>query len=344
MAKAKNSNHWFRCVVSDEERMFRGVGVQAEGLFAKLRRIAFDCDPVGFLVDHTRHAHEQEYLADCVHLPNGTFRTTLRELRDRQIVQTVDEFRAGLSEALHRNKRPDRRVAAMLEVFDPLVASLASASGEVLLIPTLVTEYLSTVVGRKTGADNKPKEKRIEGEANVLPFAAPEGPVEGASAVPPTGGGGGAPPPPPPTGEGGGGAPTLRYQSQNQSQNQNQRKEKRETTAASAREEFELRQQPGKAPWTWEKHLFLCDQVRKLDAELKGKHPEALDDDQLYASHFFGRFQFEVAVFHAAREFYRYGPASRPVPQPCMDGHHTPDPVTGRCQYCGGEVESEAHA
>lgn len=75
-------------------------------------------------------------------------------------------------------------------------------------------------------------------------------------------------------------------------------------------------------PWSWEKHLWLCDQVRKLDAELKVSAPEALEDPELYAARFFGFFCFEYDVFVRAQAFYG---APRGVgPSPSVPEPHGP--------------------
>ena len=210
----------------------------------------------------------------------------------------------------------------------------ASPSDEVLVIPPLIASHLGTLVGRRTGSDNAPK-----AVPQVLTF--PHESTLSTTLGDGVGGGGGG------VGQGEsspGGPPTqisdIRYQISKSEES----KEERET-ATSAGEEagFELRGQPGKAPWSWEKHMFLCEQVRKLDAELKRDDPDVLDDTVRYASHFFGRFQFDIEVFRSAQEFYQYGPSAQPVPQPCIDGHHVAAP-TGRCQYCGGDVRDAGEA
>ena len=120
MPPAKNRNHWFQVIVGDEERMFRGVGVQAEGLFAKLRRIAFDCQPIGFLVNHTHHAHDAEYLADCVHLPNGQYRATLRDsaiARSFRPSPSIEQALPKAPEPIKKRRRCSRYSTPLWPVF-----------------------------------------------------------------------------------------------------------------------------------------------------------------------------------------------------------------------------------
>lgn len=336
---AQNRNPCYQGFVGDEERMFRRVGVAAEGLWSKLRRISHDADVPGLLIDHTLRPLDPEDLADMVHLRPGEFRSHMRELRDRQIVQTIGEYRAGLAVGARANGTS----RAMLAVFDNLVAPvrqcLQEAAAEVLLIPPMVTLHLRYLVGRSTGSTSS------RAKSKVVAFAA-EG--AGGDADPYTGGY--TPPYTPPytspveapVPDPRIGRPAPQNQESKSESESKSGNRKRKTAAAGAREpEFELRGQPGGAPWSWEKHLWLCDQVRKLDLELKAQHPESLEDPQLYASHFFGRFQFEHSVFASAQEFYQHGPASQPVPQPCVDGHHVPDPVTGRCSYCSGPINDD---
>jgi hypothetical protein len=318
MAPAKNHLPYFRVYVGDEERTFRRVGVAAEGLYSKLRRVAHDADPTGLLIDHARIPYPTEDLADLVHLRPGDFRANFRELRERQIIQTIGEFRAGLREAARGN----RRKQAMVAIFENLVATIGTAETEPMLIPSLVSQHLESLAGRNYNDTAK---------SQVVAFA-----VGGEGDVhPPVGRGGTTPPSYPPVPPGGSTQGTDGGE-EPPSHSHSQKKLKKKTSTTRAGEAFELRQQPAVAPWSWEKHLFLSDEVRKLDVELKRTHPEALDDERTYASHFFGRLKIELAVYQAAQEYWQHGPKSPPVPLPCLDGHHVPDSVTGRCTYCNG--------
>lgn len=330
---AISRNHWFKVIVGEEDRLFRGVGLNAEGLYSKLRRIAHDCDPYGFLVDHASRPLTQQYMADCVHLRNGEFSTILRELRERRIILSAVELEAQLSEAA---MAVNKRSRTKLQLFLNLASKVVGNQSEVLTVPGLVDQHLETLFGLKFNPRG----------AEVLPFDGGEGRGAGwggtPSTQPPAAVDEGYPPTLPlyPPGEESpatvvgrvGDSQSQKSESKTESKAESKpRKKKR--TSATAREEgeepFELRLQTD-APWSWQKHLYLCDQVQKFDASLSA---EVRGDPTRYPVHFFAKFGYALEVFQRAQEIYEFGPNSPPLPQSCVEGDHIDDGA-GRCVNC----------
>ena len=155
----KNARYYFRGKPGDEERMFRGVDCEPEGLFSKLRRIAFDETPIGFLVDHHQRPHTTKHLADCCYMTNGRFDAIFQQLHERQIVQTVDEYERSLGSAATTNKR----TSAKLVIFRRIRAAVAGPfTSCVYLIPPLVDDELESIWCSENGKKG--------GNPNVIPF------------------------------------------------------------------------------------------------------------------------------------------------------------------------------
>src|ERR1051326_3228660 len=109
----KNRNPWFKVMPGDDERMLRGVDVQAIGLLHRLRCITHDSDPYGFLVDFRRQPLNLEKLADTFGMTNGRFRAIFNELRERQIIQNAAEYAESLSS--HRSAWATKKVQVYAE-------------------------------------------------------------------------------------------------------------------------------------------------------------------------------------------------------------------------------------
>jgi len=168
----KNRNHYFKVKPGDEERMLRDVDVQAVGLLHRLRLVTFDCDPVGFAVDHKRRPLDLAKLADTFYMANGRFRAIFNELRERQLVQTAEDYRAAMLAT------PGGWVKLKIEVLHDLLRVFEVPLSEVYLVPTLVDEHIDTIVGQRT----QKLKKNGSSEASMPPMHAPHG--GGASAPP----------------------------------------------------------------------------------------------------------------------------------------------------------------
>jgi hypothetical protein len=307
-AVAKNRNHYFKVKPGDEERMLRGVDVQAVGLLFRLRLVTFDCDPCGFAVDHKRQPLDLVKLADAFSMTNGRFRAIFAELLERQLVQTAAAYREAMLTA------PGGWVKLKINALHELLRAFAAPLDEIFVVPTLVDDNLDVIVGQQT--------QKQRGKASMPPIEAPH--ARGAYM-------------------GGQHAQISEVRDQNQrldSEPTGKKKEAATTARASDGEvtggEF-LSAQDGRAPWSWQRHLYLCDQVRKWRAKLPA---EVFEDAQREGSYFFAEFGFDVALFRHAQEIYAHGPADPPVPQACVDGLHAAG-NDGRCANCGTRTAEE---
>jgi hypothetical protein len=159
---AKNANHYYRGLVGDEERAFRGVSLEAEGLWSKLRRISFDCDPSGFLVDHLRRPYDLKYLADTLMTSaegpitiaekNRRFGVIFQEVRGRLLVQSLAEFMAQLDRAAQRGKRAKLKQRAFSAIVDEAWPGGPVSLDEIYLLPALIEQQLETSYGKRTAA------------------------------------------------------------------------------------------------------------------------------------------------------------------------------------------------
>ena len=88
------------------------------------------------------------------------------------------------------------------------------------------------------------------------------------------------------------------------------------------------------APWSWERHLYLCDQHRKWRARLPA---EIFEDPDREASSFFGEFGFSIEVFRAAQEAFQYGPN---FGQHAVGEDHHPDETPRPFTACSVSAET----
>src|SRR5216684_6845783 len=143
---ARDRNFYFRVKATDEALMFQFVDVEAEGLYSKLRRFAFGCEPRGFLVDFKRRPISIMDLADGFKMTNGRFRARFDELRERQIVQTAEEYSSALRTV--PGGWSSRKISAMIDI----IRELPATENELYVIPALVDDMLDAAVGGTNGS------------------------------------------------------------------------------------------------------------------------------------------------------------------------------------------------
>lgn len=317
---ANNRNPYYKVYVGDELRLQKMLSTDAYGLYGIIRNWVHDSDPYAHLVDAHGQPLTDEALIDLSGLKASAFRAAFNDLL---ALKAVWESRFWLAEIEQKQHKKYIEIARELVVGVRRLAVVGSAleatrDRDPLLVPALADQWVRATHGRRTGPRRGREDVRGDLGGDV------RSPLR--SHV--------------------GGDPHAHIHDTEHDYESlgslsvltpGQKEKKTSTTRAGS---TALRTQPATPPWSWEKHLYLCDQVAKLDADLKARRPEVLDDEAAYAAHFLGKLQIEFAVFRQARDFWQHGPQStRPVPEPCLDGHHVRDAVTGRCRYCPAIVE-----
>jgi hypothetical protein len=306
MARNRDFKFWVKA--TDEALMFAKVDIEAEGLYSKMRRDAFNSDPRGFLIDFRRVAISPLDMADGYGVTNGRFKARFEELHARQIIQTGEEYEAALRSV--SSGWASKKLLVLREVF----AQVRSKPAEVFVIPSLVDDLLDSIVGQRTALS---RSKSVEAPTGD-PY---RGGDAGEAQAPPTGGPSRRPR----------GAQSHSQISDSKPTSKSQSLVEERNARDGEQESGDLLQmQSSSAPWSWSKHLFLCDAIRKWRAKLP---PDVLDDRDRYSAFFGTEFNFELDVFEVAQDFFQHGPADAPVPPACLDGYHVPD-ETGRCRNC----------
>ncbi len=148
----KQANHYFRSPVGDELRMFRGVSLDAIGLFVWLRLYTFDNEPSGFLVDQYHRPLAMKRLADTIGEKNARCENLFTELRQARLVQSVPEYTALLARAADRGRRAARKRDYFVEMLRDVWPAQPTSLDDVYLVAQLVDQALETAYGKKTGA------------------------------------------------------------------------------------------------------------------------------------------------------------------------------------------------
>jgi hypothetical protein len=308
-------NHYFKAYAGDEGRMFLGVSCEAEGMWSKLRRIAHDRQPYGFLVDAYYRPYPEKHLADMCHLSNSRFEALLYELRKHGALQTPAEFAGGLR-ALGEG-RP--KVLKLLAAFNEMCELIAGEdAATTLLVPPLVRQHIDTTIAKRDGSQggnphlrSVPQVPDLNEGVNPMDIQTPP-PVTITTGLTTS-------------------VKPQRSKVKGQRSNIKGHRLKKENAATSAGARPELVMQDEEAPWSWKQHKFYCDEVRRWEGSLSR---DVLDDGDRYESHFRAKFHFEYELFQRAVEHYAHGPRSLPIPQSCADGFHVREETGNRCRYC----------
>ncbi len=323
-----NRNPFYKVYVGDEHRLRDGLSTDAYGLYAIIRNKVHDANPYAHLVDAHSVPMTDEDLSELSGLRASAFRAAFNDLLARRAVWSSAEWFAQVRSQEHSDYvEIARELVAGVRRFAVLNGTSSMPDDRVphrepLIVPALADQYVRSTFGKRTG--------RKRGQ---------DGDVRGDLTSPLTS---------PLTGDVPGYPNAHIHDNEHDHERlgsvsvliPGRKKKKPSTTRGGGK--LELRELPVKPPWSWEKHLFLCDQVRKLDADLKRDRADVLEDPDAYAAHFLGRLQVEFRVYQEAQDYWQHGPNStRPVPQPCVDGFHVPDPSSGRCRYCPAIVEAE---
>ncbi|HSY50414.1 MAG TPA: hypothetical protein VLC46_16500 [Thermoanaerobaculia bacterium] len=293
---AKSRLHYFRVMPGDEERMLRGVDVQAIGLHFRCRLVAFDAEPQGFLVDFKRRPLDLPKLADTFGMTNGRFMSIFNELRERQLIQSAAAYQESLRTL--RTAWATRKVATLSDILRGFETPL----DEIYVVPTMVDSFLDTEVGSKTGREGWDENGRRQKKTDT-----PTGdPIREPLEAPPIG----APNRPP---------------HMAQKSEVIVRSQKSESPAGSERESFPSARTQGEAggkPMTWAAYNVNCF---KISAWTKSQ-PKTQSAEKFEAA-FEAEFQWS---WHQWSEIKRLMEAS--IPQPCQDGNHF---FEGNfCRYC----------
>jgi len=259
----KNADHYFKCIVPDELRMFRDTSKEGIGLYVCLRNFSFDSDPIGFLVDHHHRPFDSRRLADAVGEKNARFSALFDEIRQQKLIQTVPEFASFLGRLASRNRRANRKLALFQELVVGVWPDGPMALDDVCLVPQLLDQRLDSLYGQRTG---KLANAAAEGADVVLGLVYQ----------------GGVPPSP----------PTLvhpqRSESEVRGQSQNLKKEISHETRAT--------KLPSPARFD-----FVVEQVRQFHADRVVLEMRAADPDE-YAREFELRIGYAPAEFEELRE------------------------------------------
>ena len=163
-----NRNHYFKVKPGDDERMLRDVDVQAVGLLHRLRLVTFDCEPVGFAVDHRRRPLDLAKLADTFYMPNGRFRTIFNELLERQLVQTAQQYRLSLGATSGGWSR------LKADFLEKILSEFDVPLDDIYVVPTIADQFLDLSVGQRTGRtrrrDGGPVDRGHTGGASMGPL------------------------------------------------------------------------------------------------------------------------------------------------------------------------------
>lgn len=285
---AKNRNHYFKVKPGDEERMLRGVDVQAIGLLHRLRIVTFDCDPMGFAVDHKRRPLDLEGMADVFGMTNGRFRTTLNELLERQLIQSAAAYRDALLSS-HSGW-----VKLKIDVLHDLLRAFSVPLSDIFVVPTLVDEYVDTLVGQRT----QKLRKNGTPDPSMPPMDAPHvsvPPVPGMQAQMSTS--------------------EVKGQNQNQSSASDSSRE-RESSTAHARGDRDER------PMPWSAYTARCHDISVWQKRQLPMSEEAFD--AAFDA------EFGMGPWSLWVEIKRRQESS--IPAPCRDDHHVFEGNV--CVYC----------
>jgi hypothetical protein len=306
----KQVNHYFKCSVGDELRMFRDVDLDAIGLYVRLRLLSFDNDPSGFFVDAYHRPVELKRLADAMGEKNARFQNLWSDLRTLRLVQSVAEYSSLLERLAERNRRTLRKQEIFTEIVRGVWPDGPASLDHIHVIPQLVDQLLDTMYGAKFG--------RRGGNPSLLPGSSDV--VNHVDNHP--------------------SLTTVDKPQMSQSDVKGHRSEvkdqnlKKEKSPASALAHAE-------APWSWPKHMFETGEVRKWEATLT---PDVKADESRYLPAFFAHFGYTYEVYRRACALYEHGPQSTEIPQSCLDGHHVREDNGSRCRYCREFVGEAASA
>lgn len=293
---AKNRNHYFKVKPGDDARLFADIDIETEGFIARLRRTAHDREPYGFLVDAQHRPYDAKRIADVVHLTNQRTAIVLAEAITARLIDTVARFRADLAAAAGKNKRGKVR----LEAFDVMCLELAGdvVPGNVMLMPTLVDDYIDTETGKRFGKDGgNPELVKFPRKAD--PLTPPHNEEDNES--------------------------SLTGWDKSQKSEVRSHSQSTESSSSGERESSTARAIGGsnERPMPWSVYT-----ARAHEIAVWQKHRGPSSEDG-FAADFEAEFEFTWSQWCEIKRLMESA-----IPAPCRDGHHVFEGAGSQCLYC----------